>query len=70
MLVNLLTYLLTYTQPFNMTVGLIGGRSVTYTDRARHEVLVDPSGAIVAVYGGVKEGDTDKTLTVVQPVTT
>ena len=59
-----------HTEPFNMTFALDGGQSVTYTDRARHEVLLDEDGDLVAVYGGVKEGQTDATLTAVQPVAT
>ena len=59
-----------HTQPFNMTYRLEDGRSVTYTDRARHEVLVDTHGRLLAVYAGVKEGETDATLTAVQPVAT
>ena len=53
-----------------MTYRLQGGRSVTYTDRARHEVLVDTHGQLIAVYAGVKEGETDATLTAVQTVVT
>ena len=59
------------TQPFNWTIELEGGGSVTYADRARHQVLLDGDGELSHVYGGVRRDDaTDFTLTAVQPVHT
>ena len=58
------------TQPFNWTIELESG-SVTYADRARHQVLLDDDGELSHVYGGVRRDEvTDFTLTAVQPVHT
>ena len=59
------------TQPFNWTIELERGGSVTSADRARHQVLLDDDGELSHVYGGVRRDDaTDFTLTAVQPVHT
>ena len=53
---------------FNWTIGLDDGGSVTYADRARHQVLLDADGELSHVYGGVRrDSETDFTLTAVQP---
>ena len=55
---------------FNWTIQTANG-SVTYADRARHQVLLDADGELSHVYGGVRrDSQTDFTLTAVQPVHT
>ena len=59
------------TQPFTYTVDTVGGGSVTYADRARHQVLVSSTGELTHVYGGARrDKETDFTSTLVQPVHT
>lgn len=59
------------TNVFNWSIATVGGGSVTYADRARHQVLVDTNGELSHVFGGVRRDDvTDFTLTAVQPVHT
>ena len=42
--------------------------SVTYADRARHQVLLNEDGELSQVFGGVRRDEsTDFTLTAVQP---
>ena len=61
-----------HTQPsrnvFNWTIQTEDGHSVTYADRARHQVMLNEKGELAYVYGGVRRDDTtDFTLTAVQP---
>ena len=59
------------TNVFNWTISTTDGGSVTYADRARHQVLLDEDGELSHVFGGVRRDDeTDFTLTAVQPVHT
>ena len=59
------------TEPFTYTIETEDGGSVTYADRARHQVLVSSTGELTHVFGGARrDPETDFTSTLVQPVLT